>query len=158
MILLVLNLSMASVISMMVLSVKLSVPAVMVPTAYQLIVMLLPTLTSTVSCFLLKREVTATLMNSEGFVSVASTVLIVYVLLEMLLQLPPPLLLLPPQLQLLQLLPLQLLPLPLLLLKTVLLLMLYVMMGLVSLENAAVLVNVKISFWLMVLQNFIVLK
>merc|ERR1719228_2092279 len=103
----------------MVLSVKLSVPAVMGPTAYQLIVTLLPTLTSTVSCFLLKREVTATLMNSEGFVSVASTVLIVYVLLGMLLQLPPPLL-----------------PLPLLLLKTALLLMLYVMMGLARLEHA----------------------
>merc|ERR1719427_437822 len=100
---------------MMVLSVKLSVPAVIVPTAYQLIVTLLPTLTSTVSCFLLKREVTATLRNSEGFVSVASTVLIVYVLLEMLLQLPLLLLLL---------------------LKTVLLLMLYVMMGLVHLEHA----------------------
>merc|ERR1719309_888591 len=110
---------MDSAISMMVPSVKLLVPAVMVPTVFQLIATLLATLTSTVSCFLLRREGTVTLMNSEGFVRVVSIVLIAYVLMEMLLQLPPQLLL---QAQLL-----------LLLRKHVSLLMLYVMMGLVSL-------------------------
>jgi len=131
--------------SMMVLSVNLLVPAVLVPTVYQLIAMLLATLTSTASCFLLKREVTVTLMNTEGSVNVACIVWIRFVLVEMLLQLQPLLLLLP----LLQLLPLLLLQLPLLLLqlrKIVLLLMLYVMMGLVSLEHVVVLVNVKILF------------
>merc|ERR1719209_2531551 len=91
---------------MMVPSVKLLVPAVMVPTVFQLIATLLATLTSTVSCFLLRREGTVTLMNTEGFVRVVSIVLIAYVLMEMLLQLPVPQLH-PPQLHLLQLLPLQ---------------------------------------------------
>merc|ERR1711910_178254 len=63
--------------------------AVMVPTVFQLIATLLATLTSTVSCFLLRREGTVTLMNTEGFVRVVSIVLIAYVLMEMLLQLLP---------------------------------------------------------------------
>merc|ERR1711863_183259 len=65
----------------------------MVLTAWQLIAMLLVTLTSTASGFLLKREVTVTLMNTEGSVSVGCIVWITFVLVEMLLQLVPLLLL-----------------------------------------------------------------
>merc|ERR1711970_1559323 len=68
---------------------KVLVPVVMVLTAWQLIAMHLATLTSTASCFLLKREETVTQMNTEGSASVAFIVWITFVLVEMLLQLVP---------------------------------------------------------------------
>merc|ERR1712226_494704 len=130
---------MDSAISMMVPSVKLLVPAVMVPTVFQLIATLLATLISTVSCFLLRREGTVTPMNTEGFVRVVSIVLIAYVLMEMLLQLPAP------QLHLLQLLPLQpLLQVQLLLQKHVLLVVQHVMIMLALLTHVVLLPNVEI--------------
>merc|ERR1711863_170210 len=102
----------------------------MVLTAWQLIAMLLVTLTSTASCFLLKREVTVTLMNTEGSVSVGCIVWITFVLVEMLLQLLPLLLL--HLLALLQVVPLLLLQQLLLLLQQpVLSLVLCVMMVMV---------------------------